>query len=216
MRSDKDIKTDILAELEWDPEVNMSDIVVSVVDGAVTLSGTVYTYPERKAAERAVKRVRGVVSIAEDIRVVLGTVQPYDDSALAKRIAHVLEWDPALPHDKIQAEVRDGAVTLSGEVDWHFQREVVEAHVARIGGVKSVSNLLKVVPHAVKSEVKREIVRALHRNADLEAANLDIDVKDGVVRLGGEVKALYEKELVKAAVWKAPGVVAVEDHIKVT
>ena len=127
----------------------------------------------------------------------------------------MLEWDPALPHENIQAEVRDGAVTLTGEVQWHFQRETVESHVARIGGVKSVTNLLKVTSHAAKPEVKREIVRALHRNADLEAANIDIDVNGGVVSVGGRVKAFYEKDLVKNAIWKAPGVTAVEDNIQV-
>ncbi|RAI03827.1 ornithine aminotransferase [Acuticoccus sediminis] len=215
MRSDRDIKNDILAELEWDPEVEMADIGVTVVDGAVTLSGSVPSYPERKAAERAAKRVKGVVSIAEDIRVRPANAPFCDDSSLAKRIAHVLEWDPALPHDLIQAEVRDGAVTLTGEVQWHFQRELVEAHVTRIGGIQSVTNLLTVTPHAARREVKREIVRALHRNADVEAANIDIDVKDGVVSIGGQVKAYYEKELVKNAVWKAPGVTAIEDHIKI-
>lgn len=216
MRTDQDIKNDILAELEWDPEIGMTEIDVTVVDGAVTLTGKVASYPERKAAERAVKRVKGVISIAEDIRVVFSSEPQCDDSSLARRIARVLEWDPALPHEKILAEVRNGEVTLSGEVGWHFQREVVEAHVARIGGVTSVTNLITVAPQATKPAVKREIVRALHRNADLEAASIDIDVKDGVVSIGGEVKASYEKELIKNAVWKAPGVMAVEDHIKVT
>lgn len=215
MRSDLDIKNDILAELDWDPEVEMSNIGVSVVDGAVTLSGSVYTYPERKAAEAAAKRVKGVISIAEDIEVILASGVHYDDSSLATRIAHVLEWDPALPHENIQAEVRDGAVTLTGEVKWYYQRETVEAHVSRIAGVKSMTNLLQVAGHAAKREVKREIVRALHRSADLEAANIDISVQGGRVTIGGHVKALYEKELVKNAVWKAPGVTAVEEHLSV-
>lgn len=216
MRSDIDIKNDVLAELEWDPEVDVADIGVSVADGSVTLTGTVPTYPERRAAENAVKRVKGVVAIAENIKVVLAKLPPSDDSRLAKRIARVLEWDPALPHENIQAEVRDGAVTLNGEVKWHFQREVVEAHVGRIAGVKSIDNRVTVEAHVEEREVKREIVRALHRNADLEAANIDIDVKDGVVSIAGKVKAAYEKDIVKNAVWKAPGVTAVVDELRIS
>ena len=216
MRSDQDIKNDILAELDWDPEVDRADIGVAVVDGAVTLTGTVATFPERKAAEKAARRVKGVFSIAQDIRVVLATRPTCDDSQLARRIAHVLEWDPALPHERILAEVRDGAVTLSGEVDWHFQREVVEAHVGRIAGVTSLDNRVKVVSPVEEREVKREIVRALHRNADLEAARIEVDINEGVVSITGKVKAAYEKDLVKNAVWKAPGVTAVVDHLEVS
>lgn len=215
MRKDRDIQNDILDELKWDPAVDVTDVGVSVVDGAVTLTGTVRTFPERWAAERAAKRVRGVVAVAENIKVSLDPMYVRDDSELAKRIAHVLEWDPAVPHERIQAEVRDGAVVLNGEVNWHFQREVAETHVARISGVKTVTNHLVVVHRVTQPEIKKEIVRALHRNADLEASHLNIDVKDGRVRLSGKVKALYEKELVKNAVWSAPGVVAIEDELRI-
>ena len=117
MRKDEDIRADILDELQWDPEVDMADISVTVADGAVTLSGTVSSYTERRAAERAVRRVRGVIAIAQDIRVELANELVADDSELARRIAHVLEWDPAIPHRDVTADVRNGEVTLNGTVD---------------------------------------------------------------------------------------------------
>jgi osmotically-inducible protein OsmY len=216
MRKDQDIKNDILDELEWDPEVDMSDISITVVDGAVTLRGTVASYAERRAAERAVRRVRGVVTIAQDLRVALANEEVADDSELAKRIAHVLEWDPALPHKDIRAEVRNGDVTLSGVVAWHFQREVIENHIARMRGVRSIDNGITVLHRPSPRDVRREIVRALHRNADIEASHIAIEVKDGVVHLGGSVRAFYEKDLVKNAVLMAPGVVAVRDELGIS
>jgi osmotically-inducible protein OsmY len=215
MRKDDVIKNEILDELDWDPAVRMTDVGVTVVDGAVTLTGTVQSYPERSAAERAAKRVRGVVAVAEDIKVALSPEYVQDDSQIAKRIAHVLEWDPAVPHEKIQAEVRNGAVTLTGEVKWYFLREEVEKHVARLSGVRSVDNRLTVAHHVTKPEVRKEIIRALHRNADLEASHVDVDVTDGKVRLDGTVKAFYERDLIKNAVWSAPGVTSVEDHLRI-
>lgn len=215
MRKDNDIRNDILEELDWDPEIDASDISVTVLDGAVTLKGTVDSYPKRWAAERAVRRVRGVLAIAQDIRVVLATESVRDDSELARRIAHVLEWDPDLPHEAIRAEVRNGDVVLTGDVKWLYQRELAERHIARLTGVKSIENRIRVHHQSAVRDVRREIMRALHRNADVEAGEIQIDIEDGVVRLSGSVRAPHEKDLVRLAVQSAPGVVAVRDELRV-
>lgn len=215
MRSDDAIKTDILDELTFDPEIDMSEIGVAVHNGAVTLTGTVETLPERLAAERAVGRVKGVLAVAQDIRVALSGEAATDDSELARRIARILEWDPAIPHTGIKAHVRDGDVVLTGEVEWHFQRETVEHHVARIGGVRSLVNELQVMRQASEREIRRTIVRALHRDADLEAAQIKVELEGGTVRLCGRVRTAHERDIITNAVSAAPGVETIEDELRV-
>jgi len=144
MRSDEDIKRAILGALDADPEVSMAEIGVVVHDGAVTLTGIVETYPERLAAERAASGVAGVIAIAQDIKVALSGERVTDDSEVARRIARVLEWDPAIVHESVHATVRNGDVVLTGDAQWEFQRETIENHVARIGGVRSVTNDIRV------------------------------------------------------------------------
>ncbi len=214
MRPDHDIKQDVVAELEWDPQVDEAHVGVTVADGAVTLTGAVRTYASRRAAERAALRVRGVKAVAEDLKVDLLPEHVEDDSDLAKRIAHLLEWDAGVPHDKIQAEVRNGHVTLGGEVVWRFQRDVVEEKVERLRGVRSVVNNIRIAQPASAPAVKKEIVRALHRAADVEANRIEVAVDGSKVTLNGSIKAWHERELAEKAAWSSPGVTAVVDNLR--
>lgn len=215
MREDADIKRDVEAELRWDPQVDEAHIGVSVVDGAVTLTGRVKTYASRRAAERVALRVLGVRAVAEDIKVELVAEHVEDDSELARRIAHMLAWDAGIPNDSIRAEVRNGLVTLSGEVQWRFQRETIEEKVEHLRGVRGVANAITVAKAASIPEVKREIVRALHRAADMEARQITVEMKGSTVVLSGPVRAWYERELARKAAWSAPGVTSVEDRLHV-
>lgn len=214
MRTDADIRKDILAELSWDPQIDRARIDVAVQDSAVTLTGTARSYTARRAAERAAQRVKGVRAVAEDIRVELSAEHVEDDGELARRIAHMLAWDHAVPHDRIVAEVRNGMVTLNGSVPWRFQRDIVEQHVERLRGVRGVVNLLKVDQPVSGQVVKSEIVRALHRHADMEASHISVEVEGGKVVLNGAVRAWFERELAEKAAWSAPGVTAVEDNLR--
>ena len=215
MRTDADIKKDLVAELQWDPQVDEAHIGVAVEGGAVTLTGSVKTYAARRAAERAALRVGGVKAVAEDLKVELQPDHVQDDSEIAKRIAHLLSWDSGIPHEHIQAEVRNGFVTLTGEVPWRFQRDVVEERVTRLRGVRSIANNIRVAQPASVPEVKREIVRALHRSADVEAGRIEVDVQGSKVTLKGTIRAWYERELAEKAAWSAPGVTAVVDQLRI-
>lgn len=215
MRTDSDIKNDILAELQWDPQIRSTEVGVTVKDGAVALHGTVFSYAEKIAAESAAKRVKGVRAIAEEMKVKLPSDRRVTDEDIAKRIANILQWSAAIPNETIKAEVRNGYVTLAGEVDWNFEREAARDQIAGIQGVTAVSNLIKVRTKAAKSDITKEITRALHRNADLEASHIKVDVVNGKVTLDGDVKAWYERKLVEDAVWSAPGVTAVVDNLRI-
>lgn len=215
MTRDEQIKSDIVEELEWDPRVQASDVGVTVKDGAVTLTGTIKSFPAKIAAEQAAKRVKGVRAIAEEIVVRLIRDKSDTDDDIARRIAHVLDWSIAIPDHNIIAEVSQGRVKLTGDVDWQYQRTKVMRQVAEIRGVVGVTNNIRIRPRATDPEVKRAIVSALHRHASIEASKVEVAIVDGKVTLSGDVDATIEKELIEDAAWSALGIMEVFNHLRV-
>lgn len=215
MRTDQEIRDDILAEIDWEPRVQSTEIGVTVKNGAVVLTGTVSNYAEKLAAEEAAKRVKGVRAIAEEIKVKIPSETRVGDEEIAERIANLFKWNASIAENEIKAEVRNGFVTLSGEADWNYQRDLAKTLVSGVKGVAAVTNMIKVKSRVAPAEVTREITRALHRNADIEASNIKVDVDGGRVTLKGDVKAWHERKLVEDAVWAAPGVTEVVDNLRV-
>lgn len=213
MVSDFDLKQRVLDELDWDVAVDAAHIGVTAADGSVTLSGHVASYPEKLSALEAARRVRGVRVVADDIEVHLPAALRRDDSDIAARIAHVFESNVSIPDAEVKAKVSNGYVTLTGQVDWEHQRRHIEAQVRHVGGVRSVSNAITLKARVTPKDVKDRIEKALHRNADLEASNVRVSVNGDRVVLDGSVKAYYEKQLIERAVWAAPGVRDVVDHL---
>ncbi len=215
MISDNELKMHVLDELEWDSQLEAAHIGVVAHDGAITLSGHVSSYPEKYAAFSAVKSVRGVKSIADEIEVHLDPKSRMDDSDVAERIAHVLSWNVAAPSDTIKAKVSNGFVTLEGEVEWDHERRQIERQVRHVRGVKGISNFIHISERASAPEVKKRIEAALQRNASLEASEIRVAVEGDRVTLDGRVKAYFERGLAERAAWTAPGVRHVIDHLSV-
>lgn len=216
MRTDEQIKYDILDEIDFDPKVESTEIGVTVKDGAVTLHGTVHSYYEELAVVKAAKRVKGVHAVVEQIKIKYPSDTQIDDEDIAERIAHMCDWNTTFRKYDIKAEVKNGRVTLSGEVDWQYQRVDAEDYVARLRGVTGVNNAIAIRPHASETDVKRKISAALHRSATLETSKIKVDVVDGKVTLKGHVKAWYERKLAEDAAWSAPGVTSVVDQIQIS
>jgi len=216
MRTDEQIRDDIMAEIDFDPKVEATDIGVTVKDGAVTLHGTVHSYFEELAVIKAAKRVKGVHAVVEEIKIKYPSDTQVDDQDIAERIAHLCEWNTTFRKYDIKAEVKSGHVTLSGNVDWQYQRADVRDYVSRLRGVNSVTNAITIRPHASQLDVKRKISEALHRSATLESSKINVDVADGQVTLKGHVKAWYERKLAEDAAWSAPGVTKVVDQIQIS
>ncbi len=216
MTEDERIRDDILEEITFDPRVKSTDIGVSVKNGAVRLTGTVATYAERLAAENAAKRVKGVHAIAEDIEASPLAGAKETDETIAERIANLLEWNAMVPDSDIQAEVRNGFITLTGDVEWNFERESVKNQIAHLAGVRGIDNRIMLLSRVSEKDVSKSITRALHRNADFERSKIDIAVDRGTVTINGDVKAFYEKQVVEDAAWAAPGVTEVVDNLRVT
>lgn len=132
----------VLEQLAQEPEIVSRDIAVSAVDGVVTLTGFTHTYAEKFAAERAAKRVWGVLGVANDIEVRLGTQRT--DPELARDAVQELQTNISVPDQRIMVSVRDGVVTLEGCVDCEFQRDSALACVRALPGVKDIHSLIRV------------------------------------------------------------------------
>lgn len=214
-RKDADIQKDIIAELKWCPEVEETEIGVIVKDGAVTLTGTVPKYSDKEAAKKAAKRIKGVRAIADEMEVKLAYQMEGSDEEIAHRIANIFSWNSQIPGDDVKAEVRNGIVSLSGEVDWQYQKNTVQSYVKDIKGVKSVLNNIKIRERANAGDIKNEIVKALHRHATIEADHVKVMVEGSTVTLTGDVDTYFDMDLVEDAAWAAPGVTKVVDKLRV-
>jgi osmotically-inducible protein OsmY len=213
---DKELRNLILEELDWDPSFESTDIGVQVADGVVTLTGHVSSYSEKVAVERACSRVKGVRAVAQEVEIRLPQHKKAADDEIAKRIVDVWAWNVDVPQDRIRAKVQGGFVTLTGDVDWRFQRDAAEDSVRRLGGVMGVSNQIALKARVAAGDVRRRIEDALRRNAEAEASNIRVVVADGKVTLEGRVKALHERSVIESAAWAAPGVREVDDRVQVT
>lgn len=215
MRTDVEIKDDVLDELAWQPGIDETQIGVIVEDGVVTLSGVVDSYSKKLAAEKAVKRVTGVRAIAEDIDVKYGISYKKTDKEIAKAAAKALEWDASVPDEDIKVKVEDGWVILSGEVTWDYQKKAAKKAVGNLLGVKKVSNNITLKKSIKPFEVKDRIKKAFERMADIDAEGVEIETSGHTVTLKGKVSSLQEKENAEEAAYKAPDVYDVINKLKV-
>ena len=215
--NDKQLRQHVIDELDFEPSVDSSDIGVTAENGVVTLSGHVPNYNQKLAAERAAWRVRGVKAIAEKIEVRFPTAEKINDDEIAQRALNMLAWSTTIPRDAIKVKVQQGWVTLSGQVNWQFQRLAAEAGIRKLSGVKGISNDITLVQAVQPTDVKERIVGALKRHAEVEANRIHVDVRpNGTVKIDGQVDNWDERQAVERAVWSTPGVSAVEDHIQIT
>lgn len=215
MSEDLKLQQRVIDELTFDPRVNAAHIGVSVRDGIVALSGHVDSFVEKYAAERAARRVKGVRAVAQEIAVELPSDRKTADDEIAARAVRMLDWDVAVPHRTIGVKVEHGIVTLSGAVDWDFQRAEAEDDVRKLGGVVSVINDIRVRPRVASDDVRGAIRAALERHAEIEESGIVITVEDSKVVLSGVIDSWNECQEVERAAWSAPGVTEVENNIVV-
>jgi len=219
MKTDTDLKRDVLAELAYEPSIKADDIGVSVQEGVVTLTGHVPTYTEKSAAERAVKRVLGVRAVVEELIVSLFSSHQRNDGDVAQSAATALDLNISVPPNTVQMMVENGWITLSGDVDWYYQREAAHDAVRHLLGVKGVTNLMEVrplpSPSASTEEVRNKIEIALKRSMMNDIEGITIEANNGKVTLHGKVHSLKEFDDAERAAWSAPGVINVENDLQV-
>ncbi len=199
--------------LEWDPKVNARHITVTAHDGAVTLGGYVPTYFDRMRAATATEAVHGVRAVADELEVHIHQAHAKEDSDIADSVVHILEWNSALSDQDIKATVSNGRVTLTGEVDWNYQRDEAELAVDRLVGVTSVTNRITAKTRVAAATVEKQITNALARHAALDARHIHVTMTGTKAVLSGHVRSFDEARIAKNAAWSAPGISAVDDHL---
>lgn len=212
---ERELQCKVWDELGWEPMLDPTGLTVDVTGFAATLSGTVKSYPEKLAAERAAKRVPGIQALTSDISVALPPANERTDLQLAEDVRRALESDILVPHDKITPRVAAGWVTLDGAVDWDYQRSAAAEAASVLMGVKGVSNLVMVQPPSQPANVQARVEEALRRRADLHGDRIKVEARDGTVVLHGHVRSLAEREEAEQAVRAVPGVILVEDDLKI-
>ncbi len=215
MKPDIQIQHAVVAQLEWEPSIEASQIGVAAGDGVVTLTGSVADYAAKLRAERVAKRVYGVKGVANDIEVKIPGLGKRSDADIAAAALGALRWDTAVPDDRIVVTVSDGWLTLEGEVEWQYQREAAFDDVHHLTGVRGVTNQVVVKARMKAAEIKQKIEAAFLRSAQLDARRVTVETHDRKVVLRGNVRSWSEREEAQQAAWAAPGVVEVENHISV-
>jgi osmotically-inducible protein OsmY len=215
MKSDSQLQKDVMAELKWEPSVHAEGIGVEVTDGVVTLAGHVDSYSEKWSAERAAQRVAGASAVAIEIDVKLPSSSQRTDADIARAAENVLKWTTFLPNDSIKVMVEKGWITLSGQVDWSYQRQTAKDTVRHLMGVTGVSDHITLKPSVSLSAVKADIEDALKRRARADAKKVTIEVHGADVTLTGTVHSWADKELATHAAWSTPGVHNVIDRISI-
>jgi osmotically-inducible protein OsmY len=209
---EQSLKDTVMRQLAWDPEVDATMIGVSAKDGIVTLTGYVPTYAASLAAERATRKVYGVKAVANDLEVKLATGRI--DPDIASDAVQALASSTNVPKT-VLVTVRDGYISLSGTVEWMFERMAAERAVRYLKGAKGVFNNIKLKPTVSPMDVQRRITEALHRHADIDARRIHVEAAGSHVILGGSVRSWVERREAERAAWTAPGVTAVDDRITV-
>jgi osmotically-inducible protein OsmY len=215
-KPDSEIKSLVSDELKSDARVKETDVGVQVDNGVVTLTGTLSSYGERQAAQRAAHRVAGVLDVANDIQVKVPGSPGRTDTELAQFVRRALEWDVFVPEENIATTVSEGWVTLEGEVDNWSQRESAEKAIRNLTSLVGVVNKIEVKPASFAGDIRHAIQSALDRHAVREANHLNIEVRpSGKVVLTGTVGSFAEKKAVIGAAQSTKGVRSVADHLRI-
>jgi osmotically-inducible protein OsmY len=215
MRTDIEIKEDVERELRWDPDIDATDIGVAVKSGVVALTGFVRSYVQRLQAEKDAKQVAGVMGVANDVEVRLPFINKRPDPEIARDVVSAIRSELPYSSEHIKIIVKDGWVTLEGELEWNYQRSRAEQAANRARGVKGMTNMISLKPRVAPFEIKRKIEEALKRRAALDASNITVETDAGEVVLRGSVQSWAERAEAERAAWAAPGVTRVDNRLQV-
>ena len=215
MKTDSELKKDVVSELSWDPLVQEARVGVAVSDGVITLTGHLDTYAEKVATKRAVERVSGVKAIAMEMDVIPLGIHQSSDTEIAAAVQHALSWTTSVPTGRVHVSVEQGWVTLSGELDWNFQRRALERMIRPLKGVAGIIDNIRLKTMPVPANLSNRIQEALTRQAVREARRIEIIADGSTVTLRGHVHSWAERNAAEGATWSAPGVSRVNNQLTI-
>ncbi|PSL31612.1 BON domain-containing protein [Dyadobacter jiangsuensis] len=213
MKTDFEIQKDVIEQLRWEPALAAAEIGVSVKDGIVTLSGTIDSYPKKLAAEKGARKVSAVKAVIENLEVHLPTNKQKSDQQIADQVLNALRWHTAVADEKLKVTVEHGFVTLSGQVDWGYERNMAKTAIENIEGIRLVVNEITVRPHPVYSDVTEKIGAAFQRHASIDSSKIRICITGNRVTLEGRVRSWAERDDAEEAAWSAKGVNQVVNNL---
>jgi len=215
MKTDHQVQQDVIQELHWEPSIDSTQIGVAVKDGIVTLTGDVGSYAEKWDAELVCQRIQGVRGTAIEIQVTLPGASQRSDTDIARTAENILQWATVLPVEAIKVQVEKGWITLTGDVEWDYQRQAASRAVRHLMGVTGVSDQISIKPAVSLSAVKTDIEAALKRRAAVDAHDISVEVKGSDIFLTGTIHSWQDRELARRSAWNTPGVRNVFDNITV-
>ena len=213
MKSNETLQRDVQDALKWESLLSAAEIGVTAKDGVVTLTGTVDSYAKKLEAEDAAKNVAGVKAVAQDITIEFTNSGKHNDSQVATEIVNAFKFNWQVPFERVHVLVEDGWVTLTGNLEWKYQKEAARAAVKNLPGVKGVSNNLLIESKMNDAVEKKAIERALERNWSIDAEDIRVAVLGNDVTLKGTVESIYQKDEAERIAWNAPGVRAVHNEL---
>jgi osmotically-inducible protein OsmY len=215
MSHDSDLQMNVLEELKWEPSVPAGHIAVRAEEGIVTLSGQVDSFMNKNAAERAARRVQGVRAVVEQIQVKLPSDKMRTDEQIATAVVDRLAWNVSVPKNAIEVKVENGRVTLSGQVQWHFEKEAAELEVQQLHGVTGVTSLIALKPRPDTATISEDIKSALKRSWYTRPDSISVTAVSGKVKLSGMVHSPHAKSVAGATAWNSPGTTAVQNDLTI-
>jgi len=216
MKTDTELRQDVEKELAWNSRVDASNITATVQNRMVTLTGHVQNYAIKCEAGSVVKHIAGVAGLANDLEVTLGGTQP-NDADLTRSVLQALQGNVFVPSETIKPVVHDGRVTLKGKALYYHEKLDAENVVRPLRGVKGITDSIVIDNPDGPQDLSQTIITdALSRNARLDADQVTVRVNGRTVILEGSVRCLAERDDAEHAVWAAPGVNAVENHLVIS
>lgn len=216
MKNNAELQKDVQDAIKWEPLLNAAEIGVTVKDGVVTLTGTVDSYSKKTEAEDAAKNVAGVTAVVEKIEIKYNTGWgKKDDNEIAVEVVNALKWNWRIPSADVKVKVEDGWVTLTGELQWNYQKEAAKDAVKNLLGVMGVANNITIKSGTQDQIEKRDIESALRRNCSIRDENITVRTSNHKATLTGTVDSWYQKNEAARMAWNAPGVWTVDNELVV-
>jgi osmotically-inducible protein OsmY len=219
IRSDEQIKLDVIDQLKWDSRVDVSEIFVAVAGGSVKLTGAVPTRRMHEIAGMDALDVEGVKYMNNELKVrYRSNAVPPSDSQIVQNIEKMLSWDPDIDAEHIKVAAEAGNVTLEGSVDAMWKKLKAEEISSNLNGVFEVVNKLAVVPTGIYIDqiISEGITGALERNIHVDVQDIAIQVENQIVTLSGNVTSWKAYHAARDAALYTPGVIQIQNNLVVS
>ncbi|MDA6071568.1 BON domain-containing protein [Flavobacterium sp. AC] len=213
MKTNEELQRKVIEAINWEPLLSAAEIGVAAFDGIVTLTGSVNSYAKKEEAERAAKNVSGVKVVVEKIEVVLNDKTQKSDNEIAAEIINAFKWHWDIPHERVQVKVENGWVTLTGSLEWNYQKEEAKKAVSVLIGVKGIINNIMIISLSKDRINKKDIENAIERNKIIGNIAIKVEVLDNSVTLKGNVESWFQKNEASRLAWKALGVLEVKNNL---